>query len=456
MAQIVVMPQLGNTVESCLITKWLVTVGDSVDAAATLCEIETDKSTMDVPAGVAGVVLAILAEDGDDVPVKQAIAVIGSAGESVEETLAAAGIAPRVTGEGGEVDETHTDDQAPTVATPAPARHAAQAATGAASPRARALAASQGLPLDAVAEGSGPHGRVIERDVAATLAAHPGATRGAAGPDAFAHVSGTGLGGRVTTADLASGPGAAPVPTTIGAIGAGEFPGTFTDTPLKGIRKIVSDRMLASVLNSAQLTFNSSARAQALLDLRKRLKASDPALGLQQVTIGDLVAFAAVQTARKYASANAHLADNVLRTFDEVHLGLAVDTPRGLLVPTIRHASSLGLRAFSAASKEVITSSQAGNISPDLLTGATFTVTNLGAMGIESFTPVLNLPQTAILGVDAVVPRPVVNGDGSFGVEQRIGFSLTVDHRVVDGADAARFLMDLATLIENIDLVVVG
>lgn len=456
MAQIVVMPQLGNTVESCLITKWLVAVGDTVDAGTTLCEIETDKSTMDVPAGTAGVVLALLAADGDDVPVKEPIAVVGAAGESAEEALAAAGVAPQVTGEGGEVDESRPDDQAPQVAAVATtsARHAV--ATGAASPRARALAASKGVGLDAITDASGPQGRIIERDVQAAIAAGPGLTRGAFG--AADHVlgqTGTGIGGRVTTSDLASPTEAAstPAPRTIPTV---EFPGAFTDTPLKGVRKLVSDRMLASLLNSAQLTFNSSARASALLALRARLKASDPSLGLQQVTIGDLVAFAAVQTAKRYASTNAHLSDNVLRTFETVHLGLAVDTPRGLLVPTVRDASSMGLRGFSAASKEVITASQAGNISPDLLSGATFTVTNLGAMGIESFTPILNLPQTAILGVDAVVPRPVVNPDGSFGVEQRIGFSLTVDHRVVDGADAARFLADLARFIENIDLVVVG
>jgi pyruvate dehydrogenase E2 component (dihydrolipoamide acetyltransferase) len=137
-------------------------------------------------------------------------------------------------------------------------------------------------------------------------------------------------------------------------------------------------------------------------------------------------------------------------------MGFACDTPRGLLVPTVRHASEMGLREFSAASKELAQQAIAGNINPDLLSGATFTVSNLGGLGIESFTPLLNVPQVAILGVDAIFPRATVNADGSFGVEQRIGFSLTADHRVIDGADAARYLQDLVIFVENIDVTVLG
>jgi pyruvate dehydrogenase E2 component (dihydrolipoamide acetyltransferase) len=274
-----------------------------------------------------------------------------------------------------------------------------------------------------------------------------------AGP-APASPVGTGLGGRLTRAEqqaLSAEPAAGPV-----SPGTPEFPGTYTDTPLTGIRKLVATRMLASMAAHAQLTFHASAPAANLLALRARLKASDPAWGLDIVTIGDLVAYAAVRTATRFPAINATVEAGVLRTFDAVHLGLAVDTDRGLLVPTVQFASDLDLREFAACTKARAAAARVGTISPDLLAGATFTVTNLGAFGIESFTPILNSPQTAILGVNAILPRPVIAADGTVGAEQRISFSLTVDHAVVDGADAARFLQALTAYVADIDLAILA
>ena len=460
MARVVVMPQLGNTVESCLVTAWLVAVGDTVDEASLLCEIETDKSTMEVPSGVSGTVLALLAQEGDDVPVKEPIAVIGTQGESVADALAEAGFSgaePLSEGAAPAPETPDTPSPAPATAVAAPV--ATSAATSAASPRAKHLAANAGLPLSAVAAGTGPHGRVIERDVRATLDAGPALTRGAAATaDSFASAaSGTGLGGRVTTSDLTT-----PVPAAVAAASSAAaavdtaFPGGFADTPLKGVRKIIAERMMESLASSAQLTYTATAPAAGLMALRKRLKDSDPSLGMSSITVGDLVGYAAVRTLANHPLLNAHLANNVLRKFDSVHLGMAVDTPRGLLVPTLRFASGLTLREFSAQSKALAGEAIGGSISPDLLTGASFTVSNLGAFGIESFTPLLNVPQVAILGVDAIFPRATIKPDGTVGAEQRIGLSLTADHRVIDGADAARYLKDLAVAIANIDLTVMG
>ncbi|MDQ7992343.1 MAG: biotin/lipoyl-containing protein, partial [Propionicimonas sp.] len=200
------MPQLGNTVESCLITSWLVAVGDVVDASTLLCEIETDKSAMEVPSGVAGTVLALLAAEGDEVPVKQPIVVVGEPGENVEAVLAEAGLAPTVSGEAGEVSEAETQ-AAPASAPAAPAVVPARAIEGepaAVSPRARGLAASQGIAAELLA-GSGPEGRVIARDVEAAIAAGPALTSGArAEASGFVPgATGTGIGGRVTRSDLA-------------------------------------------------------------------------------------------------------------------------------------------------------------------------------------------------------------------------------------------------------------
>lgn len=448
MATVVVMPQLGNSVESCLITSWLVEPGASVSEATVVCEVETDKASMEIPSGTDGTVLAVLWAEGDDVPVKQPLLVIGEEGEDPAPALEAAGWeGGHPTGAASEaphsaaVPEPRASDTSPTRAE----------AGGASSPRARSLADANSLNIDTVAEGSGPHGRVIERDVRAAMA---DATRGAARAGAHgAEVSGTGLGGRVTVGDLAH---QAQPAAQAGELQTGDYPGPSTSTPLKGIRRTIAERMMNSLATSAQLTYTTTASAAGLLELRKKLKTAPGELGLGGVTIGDLVGFAAVRTAVRHPSHNAHLSDGTLTSYEQVHLGFACDTPRGLLVPTVRNASGMGLREFSAVSKELARQAIAGEIGPDLLTGATFTVSNLGGLGIESFTPLLNVPQVAILGVDAIFPRAVVLPDGSFGVEQRIGFSLTADHRVIDGADAARFLQDLVARVEHIDVTVLG
>lgn len=469
MAQVVVMPQLGNTVESCLITTWLVAVGDVVDVDSLLCEIETDKSAMEVPSGVTGTVLALLAEEGDDVPVKQPIVVVGDSGENLDEVLAGVALPTVVSGEADEAGE-----QAPPVASlTADAEATAGSSTvtepvttaggAAVSPRARGVATAQGIAADRL-PGTGPDGRVIARDVNAAIASGSALTAGArAGASGFVPgAPGSGIGGRVTRADLAvasataasATPATAPIASMPGQATA-EFPGGFSDTPLNGIRKVIAERMMNSLATSAQLTYTASASAVGLLKLRERLKSSsDPELSA--VTIGDLVGYATVRTLVGHTVMNAHLSDRVLRTFEHVHLGMAVDTPRGLLVPTLRFADTLTLRRFSALSKTLVKDAIGGSINPDLLGGATFTVSNLGSFGIESFTPLLNVPQVAILGVDAIVPRAVINSDGSVSAERRIGLSLTADHQVIDGADAARFLRDLCAAVADIDVTVLG
>ena len=456
MATVVVMPQLGNSVESCLIVSWQVKVGDEIAENAIVCEVETDKASMEVPSSAAGTVLALLWAEGDDVPVKEPLLVVGAAGEDPKPALDAAGWK----GDGAAEVAPAAESAAPVAAPESEAAPQVErtAATGASSPRARSLAAANSLDLGAVAEGSGPGGRVIERDVKDALTS---ATTGAARAGAHGSAAqGTGLGGRVTTADLAApaepAVAAAPAaPRSASAVDA-DFPGPSEATKVKGVRKVISDRMMNSLATSAQLTYTTTANAQGLLDLRKKLKNSDPSLGMNGVTIGDLVGYAAVRAAAKNPSHNAHLADGVLTTFERVHMGFACDTPRGLLVPTVRNASLMSLREFSAVSKQLANEAIQGSINPDLLSGATFTVSNLGGFGIESFTPLLNVPQTAILGVDAIFPRVKVNADGSIGAEQRIGLSLTADHRAIDGADAARFLQDLVKFIEAIDITVLG
>ena len=445
MATIVVMPQLGNSVESCIIVEWMIAEGDSVAVDQTLASIETDKSTMEVPSTAAGTVLKLLWEEGDEVPVKDPLIIVGEPGEDISGLVPGADAAPA---EAAPAEQASAPEQA---AAPA---FATERATGAVSPRARALAASRGVDASAISEGSGPHGRVIERDVAAAIAAGPVLTSAARAAGVSA-TEGTGIGGRVSVADAGRTPEAAPAAAVAAPAGA-DYPGASTSAPLKGVRKVVAKRMMESLTSTAQLTLNTTANAAGILALRKKVKNADEALGLNKITLNDLVCFAVSRTLPKYPVFNAHLEDGVLTQFEQVHLGFACDTPRGLLVPVIRSAQALGLKAFSDEAKRLAGGAIDGTIAPDFLSGGTFTVSNIGSFGIETFTPVINLPQTAILGVGAITPRPAVAADGTIGVEQRLNLSLTIDHQVIDGADGARFLRDLVAAIENIDVTVLA
>ena len=447
MATIVVMPQLGNSVESCIIVEWMIAEGDTVSVDQTLASIETDKSTMEVPSTAEGTVLKLLWEEGDEVPVKEPLIIVGEPGEDISGLVPGGDAAPA---EAAAAPAEQT--AAPEAAAPA---FATERATGAVSPRARALAASNGVDASAIAEGSGPHGRVIERDVAAAIAAGPVLTSAARAAGVSA-AEGTGIGGRVSVADAGRTPEAAPAAAVAAPAAAADFPGASTSAPLKGVRKVVAKRMMESLSSTAQLTLNTTANAAGILAMRKKVKNADEALGLNKITLNDLVCFAVSRTLLKYPVFNAHLEDGVLTEFEQVHLGFACDTPRGLFVPVIRSAQALGLKAFSDEAKRLASSAIDGSLSPEFLSGGTFTVSNIGSFGIETFTPVINLPQTAILGVGAITPRPTVAADGSIGVEQRLNLSLTIDHQVIDGADGARFLRDLVAAIENIDVTVLA
>ena len=446
MATIVVMPQLGNSVESCIIVEWMIAEGDTVSVDQTLASIETDKSTMEVPSTAEGTVLKLLWEEGDEVPVKDPLIIVGEPGEDISGLVPGGDAAP------AEADAPAEQAAAPEAAAPA---FATERATGAVSPRARALAASNGVDASAIAEGSGPHGRVIERDVAAAIAAGPVLTSAARAAGVSA-AEGTGIGGRVSVADAGRTAEAAPAAAVAAPAAAADFPGASTSAPLKGVRKVVAKRMMESLTSTAQLTLNTTANAAGILAMRKKVKNADESLGLNRITLNDLVCFAVSRTLLKYPVFNAHLEDGVLTQFEQVHLGFACDTPRGLLVPVIRSAQALGLKAFSDEAKRLAGGAIDGSLSPEFLSGGTFTVSNIGSFGIETFTPVINLPQTAILGVGAITPRPTVAADGSIGVEQRLNLSLTIDHQVIDGADGARFLRDLVAAIENIDVTVLA
>ena len=440
MATAVIMPRQGQSVESCIITAWNKKVGDTVAVGDILFSYETDKSSFDEAATVSGKLLAIFAEEGDDVPCLQNVCVIGNDGESFSEFAPAGEEAPAPAAAPEKKEEAPAAPAAEAVAV------AATEANGAISPRARALADKTGADL-LKATPTGPNGRIIERDVQ-DLVDRGLTVSGAARAEYTSATEGSGINGKVMLGDLTAAP-AAPAAEAVAAPVA-----EYEDVKLPNIRKIIAKQMCASLNGMAQLTFNSSFDATKMLELRKSLKAGAEKMGLNNITLNDMILYAVSRVLLDFKSFNAHCLGDTMRYFKNVNLGIAVDTDRGLMVPTVFGADKMSLNEISKQAKSVITAAQSGSINPDLLTGATLTISNLGSLGIESFTPIINPPQTAILGVDCVQKRiKEVNGEDV--IYPAMGLSLTVDHRVLDGADAARFLKAVGFALENIDLLMI-
>lgn len=429
MATAVIMPRQGQSVESCIIGEWFKKVGDPVQEGDILFSYETDKSSFEEPAKQAGTLLAIFYGADDDVPCLTTVGVIGEPGESYAE------FAPDQAAGAEEAPAA----EAPAVEAPAAAAVAAPAvqAEGSAlrgvSPRARN--AAERLHVDpAQAQPTGPNGRVIERDIKAL---------------AQAGRTGTGLGGRVTAADQAAAPAAQAAPAVQGA------DTEYQDVKLPNIRKVIAKSMFQSLSTMAQLTHTTSFDATCIMNFRKGLKAAPEQLQVPNITLNDIILFAASRVLPKHPDLNAHFLEDKMRYFRHVNLGIAVDTPRGLMVPTLMRAEEKSLKEIAAEAKALAAACQDGSINPDLLQGASFTVSNLGTLGIEHFTPVINPPQTGILGVDCIVER-VRTVDGQITVYPAMGLSLTYDHRALDGAPASRFLQDMRAALENFQALLIG
>lgn len=430
MATAVIMPRQGQSVESCIIGEWFKKVGDPVQEGDILFSYETDKSSFEEPAKQAGTLLAIFYGADDDVPCLTTVAVIGEPGESYAE-FAPDQAAGTVEAPAAEAPAVEAPAAAPAVAA-APAAQAEGTALRGVSPRARN--AAERLHVDpAQAQPTGPNGRVIERDIKAL---------------AQAGRTGTGLGGRVTAADQAAAP-AAPA----AAVQAANT--EYQDVKLPNIRKVIAKSMFQSLSTMAQLTHTTSFDATCVMNFRKGLKAAPEQLQVPNITLNDIILFAASRVLPKHPDLNAHFLEDKIRYFQHVNLGIAVDTPRGLMVPTLMRAEEKSLKEISAEAKALAAACQDGSINPDLLQGASFTVSNLGTLGIEHFTPVINPPQTGILGVDCIVER-VRRVDGQITVYPAMGLSLTYDHRALDGAPASRFLQDMVMALENFQALLIG
>lgn len=451
MATPVIMPRQGQSVESCIIGKWYKKVGDKVSVGEDLFTYETDKAAFDEAAKVDGEILAIFFEENDDVPCLTNVCVIGNKGEDFS------AFDPR--GASATPAEAVPVAAAPAAAAPVAATSAAPVAAAVVapattiagiSPRAKATAEKHTVDLRQV-EPTGPKGRVIERDIFKLIDEGKFAT-GAVGSDFAVGTAGSGIGGRVSTADLAAS--AAPAP--VAAASAAPVVDTYTEKH-SNIRKLIAKSMVNSLSTMAQLTYNMSFDATDILAFRAKVKKAKEAgltekLGLpDSITINDIILYVVSRVSLNHKMCNAHYMDDHMVFFNTVNLGMAVDTPRGLMVPTIFNSDRLSIAEISRQAKDKAASCQKGTISPDELKDGSITVTNLGSLGIESFTPVINPPQTAIIGVNCLTTK-VRDVNGVAMPYPSMSLSLTADHRAVDGAPAARFLQDLTKALENFSL----
>ncbi len=439
MATAIIMPRQGQSVESCILTEWKVKVGDEVAEGDVLAVIETDKASFDLESTASGKVLALFWDADDDVPVLANVAVVGDEGEEVEEfrpegqaSSPVAAPAEDASSANDPVPQAQAASSAPVAPVVSAGSSGALTAGSGVSPRARRLAHKHGIDPESL-PGSGPNGRVIERDVEAAVSGRPrlsatARARSLSG-DLESPARGTGLAGMVRSQDLK-------VP---GAVEGAEI------TTVKGIRKVIAERMIQSLGTTAQLTLHASFElSKANAYRRERLDG-----GQSKVSLNDVIAHAIAQTLKDHPEMNAHFLGDRIATFEKVHLGVAVDTPKGLLVPVIRDASDMSIEKISSEVKNLAGACREGTVSPDDLSGGSFTLTNLGMLGVETFTPVLNAPEVAILGVGGIVLKPKRKEDGSVEYVDTLPLSLTIDHQAVDGAPAARFLQSLIERLEN-------
>lgn len=401
MSTFITMPQKGLTEESAVIAEWFVKEGDTVSVGSPVFAIETGKATFDVESEVAGTVLCIFAEEGDDVPIMAPVCVVGEPGESFDRPAAATRAKP-------------AEAAAPAASVAAATVSAASKGdTFFASPRAKAAAERAGVDWhNAVA--TGPEGRVIESDILALAASRP------AGIEA--------------------------------ATAAESEEEEFIVVKNSGIRKLIAKNMHDSLSEMAQLSMTAYFDCMELLAYREKIKALAEKLAYPNVSINDMILFAVSRTVLDFPYLNACFSDKETRLFKHVHLGVATNTDRGLMVPTLKYADLKSLNEISREAKALSAACRDNTISPDALTGGTITVTNLGNTGISSFTPVINPPQTAIIGVCSPEWRVRPGKDGSPEMYRAMGISLSFDHRAVDGAPAADFLHNFCERLENFSL----
>ena len=424
------MPKLSDTMTQGTLLRWCKKVGDKVAAGDVLAEVETDKATMEMEAFDDGTLAAIYVNDGEKANVGQKIGLLAEDGES-EADLKESKPKPDTRKATGATSAPNRREPAKAAAAEAPEPVAAPAPTGdgrrvKASPLARKVAAARGIDLSRIT-GSGPGGRVVRNDV---LASQPSATAQAMPAAAVAVAA----------------------PVAVPAIPAGP---DDTRVALSGMRRVIAERLLQSKTTVPHFYLNIEVDAAPLMKLRSQINAAAEASGSGKITVNDLVLKAVVAALVQTPKVNAAWAGDAIIEYKAINLAVAVAVEDGLVTPVIRNAQALSLRDISAAVKDLATRARSKKLKPEEYQNGTFTVSNLGSYGIESFSAIINPPQAAILSVGAVVKKPVVDAAGAIVAGQRMAIGLSCDHRVVDGAIGADYLKALRERIENPTLLLI-
>ena len=447
MASVIIMPKQGLLMEEGTITKWLVKEGEACTEGKPLFEMETDKLTITMDSTATGTLLKIIHGEGDVVPITQPIAIVGQPGEDISGLLGGA------------------EEAAPVEEVPAPAAAPAEAAPAASAvhrepgervfstPRARLRAEENGVAVADVA-GSGPEGLVIERDVLGYVAGKPAVTPLAAnvakaqGVD-LSGIQGTGPNGKITTADLpGSAPAAAPAAEAAApAASVQATRGTHTER-MSGMRKAISRNMLASKTTNAQTNHRISVDMTAAIALRNQYKA----LGIK-VSYNDIIVRACAKALTDMPIVNASVdGDNILY-HDYVNVGTAVSVPGGLIVPVIKDADIIGLSGIAAQSAQLIEKARDGKLTDADYHGGTFTVSSLGMFDQDDFVAIINPPESAILAVGKIAKTPVVvtnaEGEDEIVIKSMCNLCLSYDHRIIDGAEGAKFLQKVKNYLQT-------
>jgi pyruvate dehydrogenase E2 component (dihydrolipoamide acetyltransferase) len=428
------MPKAGMAMEEGTILQWFKKEGDKVATGDPLLEIETDKVNMEVEAAASGVLLKIVRSEGETVPVTETIGWIGEPGEEVPEAGE-----PKldITSESANAQVENVVVEQPQTA---PAYAAADGKV-AATPLARKLAAEKGVDLSTITP-SGSFGEVKARDVEniAAISATPLATKIAKDLNIdLAAIKGTGIGGKIKEADvLAAGD------TTVTQPMVPQVVEEAVRKPMRGMRKVIAERMLQSHLTAPPVTQNIKVDVTDLLSVRKKLNESLE----QKISINDILLKVTAIVLRQYPAINVSIDGDHLIYHPVVNLGMAVALEEGLIVPVIRHADRLSLIQISEAATELAQKARSGKLMPDDYTGGTFTVSNMGSYGITSFTPIINQPESGILGVCAIEDQLTLNGT-EVEVRKMMALCLTYDHRAVDGAQSAIFQNKIKAILEN-------
>lgn len=435
----VVLPKMGQTVEDAAIVEWFKKEGDAVEEGEAIFSIQTDKAEIECESTASGILRKILVQAGVEVPVLTVVALVGAADEPLPDLskygVGSAASPPAAT-------ESAAAAETPVHASASPPQTARMGEEVFVSPRARKTAAAKGID-PATLRGSGVLGRVMEADVLAAAGKKitPTAKRMAANAGVDVRtLEGTGIGGKVTKADVAR---AAARPAAPAAVTA-SLPAGVKRVPLTPMRRIIAERMSSSKYQAPHYYITIEADMSAGKALRGQLPF--------KVSYNDLVLYATTRALCEFPAVNAQWAGDAINQMPDINLGVAVALPTGLIVPVIKKAQTLSLEAMSKAAKALAEKAQNNKLLPDDYTGNTFTVSNLGAYGVDNFTAIINQPDSAIIAVGQMKDRVVVI-DGGIHIRPIMKLTMSSDHRVVDGALAAQFMGRLREILEAGDFI---